>query len=54
MLLKFNIENRLDHGYGAKRNVYAVLIKDLNKFDEEIGFNLKRKENKLKSLKSNI
>ncbi len=51
MLLEFNIENKLGSGYGAKRNVYAVLIKDLNKFNKEIGFNLARKQSKLNKLR---
>ena len=50
ILLGFDINTKLSYGYGAKRNVYAILIKDLNKFDKEIGFNLKRKQNRLISL----
>ena len=51
MVLEFNIDSRIMSGYGAKRNVYALIIKDLNKFDKEIGFNLTRKLSKLKHLK---
>ena len=51
MLLEFDVDSKLDSGYGAKRNVYALLIKDLNKFNKEIGFNLKRKQSKLKQLR---
>ena len=51
MLLEFDIDSQLGSGYGAKRNVYALLIKDLDKFDKEVGFNLKRKQDKLNHLK---
>lgn len=48
ILLEFNIQTKINSGYGCKRNVYAVLIKDLNLFYKEIGFNLNRKQEKLK------
>lgn len=51
ILLEFNINSELNSGYGAKRNVYALLIKDLKKFYNEIGFNLERKQKKLDKLK---
>jgi len=51
LLLEFDIKSQLSYGYGAKRNVYALLIKELDSFYKEIGFNLKRKQNKLTSLK---
>ena len=50
MLLDFGVSSNIIPGYGAKRNVYAVLIKDLVKFNKEIGFNLKRKQDKLRHL----
>ena len=34
-------------GFGQKRNVFALVIKDLKKFQEKIGFNLVRKQKKL-------
>ncbi|MFH0868183.1 MAG: LAGLIDADG family homing endonuclease [Candidatus Woesearchaeota archaeon] len=50
MLLEFGITGKIYSGYGLKRNVYAFLIDDLKLFHKEIGFNLKRKQEKLESL----
>ena len=50
MLLGFNIKIKIYFGYGAKRNVYALLPTDLKLFYTEIGFNLKRKQDKLREL----
>lgn len=47
MLLEFSIDTTIYAGYGFKRNVYAIIIKDLAKFASELGFNLSRKQNKL-------
>ena len=46
----FNITNKMNSGYGARRNVYALIIRDLDVFNKKIGFNLKRKQDKLNSL----
>lgn len=51
ILLEFDIKSKLDSGYGAKRNVYALLIKGLDSFYKEIGFNLARKQSKLNKLR---
>ena len=37
----------MQSGYGLKRNVYALIIKDLKLFKDKIGFNLKRKQERL-------
>lgn len=50
MLNEFNIESKISSGYGLKRNVFAILIKDLSKFNKRIGFNLQRKQKKLNQL----
>ena len=50
MLMGFNIMSNLSSGYGLKRNVYALLIKDLKVFYDQLGFNLKRKQEKLREL----
>jgi len=50
ILLDFNIESKIVKGFGAKRNVYAVVIKDLHLFAKEIGFSLNRKKEKLDEL----
>ena len=49
MLMEFNISGKIYSGYGLKRNVYAISIDDLKLFHKEIGFNLKRKKEKLDS-----
>ncbi len=53
MLVSFNIENRIIGGFGASRNVYAIVIskkKHLSTFAGLIGFRSDRKNNKLKEL----
>ena len=47
LLIGFNIQGKIYPGYGLKRNVYAILIRDLRLFHDKIGFNLKRKQDKL-------
>ena len=47
MLKLFQIESRIIPGFGMKRNVFALTIKEIKSFKEEIGFNLKRKQEKL-------
>lgn len=47
MLLDFKIESKIDSGFGSKRNVYGLVIKDIDSFRKKIGFNLKRKMDKL-------
>ncbi|MEK6942509.1 MAG: LAGLIDADG family homing endonuclease [Nanoarchaeota archaeon] len=51
ILLDFGINTKITPGYGLKRNVYAVIIKDLMAFRKKIGFNLRRKQDKLDTLK---
>lgn len=50
MLNEFEINSKIDAGFGLKRNVSAVVIKDLKQFQKKIGFNLKRKQEKLEGL----
>ena len=47
MLLVFGIRTKLVGGFGFKRNVYALVINDLKQFYDKLGFNLKRKQEKL-------
>ena len=47
ILREFNIACKLKKGFGCKRNVYALVIEDLSLFYRQIGFNLKRKQEKL-------
>lgn len=50
LLEKFGIYSRLAKGYGLKRNVFAIVVnrkKEVKKFSKLIGFNLKRKQEKL-------
>jgi hypothetical protein len=48
ILKEFTIESYIQSGYGAKRNVYAVVIRDLIGFKRKIGFGLKRKADRLR------
>ena len=50
LLLEFGISSSIKSGYGAKRNVFAVITYNLRKFYNKIGFNLTRKQDILKSL----
>lgn len=50
ILSEFNIESKIQPGYGLKRNVYAVIINDAHLFAKDIGFNLTRKNIKLAGL----
>ena len=52
MLSEFDIFGKIYSGYGFRRNVYAIVIKDPKLFSEKIGFNLKRKQQKLKNFLS--
>jgi len=47
MLKEFGIDSKMQEGYGARRNVFALIIKDLKLFKENVGFNLKRKQERL-------
>jgi intein/homing endonuclease len=47
MLSEFGLTGKIRQGYGQKRNVFGLGIKDFKKFKEMIGFNLKRKQEKL-------
>ncbi len=50
ILIDFKIESKIVKGFGCRRNVYALVIKNLKLFRERIGFNLKRKQKKLNDL----
>ncbi len=47
MISEFGIENTIKSGFGAKRNVFAIVIKDIEKFYKEIGFYCVRKQEKI-------
>jgi intein/homing endonuclease len=49
MLMEFKILSKISPGYGLKRNVYGLVIYDIKLFGDQIGFNLKRKQEKLES-----
>lgn len=46
MLEGLGIKSKLVPGYGCKRNVYAVVIRDSSSFKTKIGFYLARKQHK--------
>jgi len=50
MLKEFNIDSHIRSGFGANRKVYGLMVKDFKIFDNKIGFNLKRKKDKLKRM----
>ena len=50
MLKEFEIKSKFEEGFGSKRNVYALSIKDFGLFRDKIGFNLTRKQQKLESM----
>lgn len=55
LLEEFGIRWRLGKGYGARRNVYAIVIRGLEnirRFSESIGFGVGKKKDKLKSMLS--
>ena len=47
MLKELRIESKVEVGFGCKRNVYALSIKDLKLFRNKISFSLIRKQQKL-------
>lgn len=47
LLNGFGIGRKLYSGYGAKRNVFGIVISDLKKFSQLIGFSCARKTTKL-------
>ena len=47
ILKEFGIGSKIKSGFGHKKNVYALVTRDLNLFNRQIGFNLKRKQDKL-------
>ena len=47
MLVEFDIGSKIGSGYGSRRNVYALIIIDLKRFHDKIGFNLNRKQERL-------
>ena len=50
ILLEFNIDSSIRSGYGQRRNVYGLIIKELIIFSDSVGFSLTRKQEKLISL----
>ncbi|MFH1631136.1 MAG: LAGLIDADG family homing endonuclease [Candidatus Aenigmatarchaeota archaeon] len=52
MLSGLGIQSNMKYGFGADRNIYALIISDdgLQKFHKIIGFGLYRKQQKLKQL----
>ena len=50
ILLEFELESRIVPGYGERRNVFAIILKNPLKFKNEIGSGLQRKQVKLESL----
>jgi intein/homing endonuclease len=48
LLDEFSINSKIRSGYGCKRNVYGlVIVKDVKRFNSELGFGLVRKQEKL-------
>lgn len=47
LLFEFDISSRIVAGFGARRNVFALIINEIQSFKKKIGFNLKRKSHKL-------
>jgi len=47
MLLIFKIDSKIVSGFGFRRNVYGLVINDIESFQKKIGFHLKRKIGKL-------
>lgn len=47
LLLDFDISSKMVPGFGARRNVFALTIKEISKFSRRIGFNLSRKKARL-------
>jgi intein-encoded DNA endonuclease-like protein len=47
ILFDFKIESKIVSGFGSRRNVYGLVIKDIDSFRKKVGFNLKRKRDKL-------
>jgi intein-encoded DNA endonuclease-like protein len=55
LLVEFGIRTKLKAGYGERRNVFALVIKDresMERFANSINFNLKRKRIKLSNILS--
>ncbi len=44
LIKEFEIKYKFEKGFGAKRNVHSLTIKDIEKFYTKIGFNLPRKK----------
>ena len=47
LLNEFGIITKIQGGYGMRRNVYAIITKDLQRFYSKIGFHCQRKQTKL-------
>ena len=47
MLEEFKLNSKIVSGFGCKRNVYGLMIRDFRLFSDKIGFNLRRKQDKL-------
>ncbi len=43
ILEEFEIKSKLREGYGSKRNVYAIVVKEVKQFHNTIGFSCRRK-----------
>jgi len=48
ILSNFKMQSKLVSGFGLKRNVYALTIKDIKLFHKQVGFNLERKQEKIR------
>lgn len=48
MIEEFNIPSKIVAGYGSKRNVYGLIIRNIKLFCSKIGFNSIRKQSKLR------
>ena len=50
MLKEFHIDSCIKSGFGANRRVYGLMVKDFISFNDKIGFNLRRKRDKLRGI----
>ena len=50
ILNDFSIKSRIQSGYGCKRNVFALVVRDKKLFFGKIGFGLERKQQKLQRI----
>jgi len=52
LLMQFNLNGKITSGYGSKRNVYALILKNVRLFASKVNFNSIRKKTKLNNLLS--